>query len=402
MQLFGKQLSHRLSNVTRGFRYRATGGDDLTMPWTELVLVEPPRIIEQEVTLHLPAYLGRAPRLATGSFRVLIGTRATLRGRTSKPLSAASLETDTSGAPVSQPLELDRDQLGFSLAGSSSAWTISQSGRYGVRLVAQDGLDVGVTDSWNVEAIRDAPPIVSWKRPLADLLVTPVAQLALEAIVKDDVAVRTVDLHYVRSASENLAEESRSLWAGPAAVAPPSADEAWDGTEGAQQTVEYVWDLTRMAAMHPGEWIDFRVVAVDYLGQRGESVVRRLSFIGREDLQDRLAERQSQLLAQIAEILDLQRETRSQTAELEIQVREAPIWEQRDMDQLQAVELNQRQVQQRLGRTGGGVGEHIDALVAEAKSNRIDRPDLLNRFAQIAARGGRASSVPTRRLSSIT
>jgi hypothetical protein len=44
MQPLGQRLTHRLTNVTSSFYYRATGGDDQRMPWRELKIVEPPPI----------------------------------------------------------------------------------------------------------------------------------------------------------------------------------------------------------------------------------------------------------------------------------------------------------------------------------------------------------------------
>ena len=315
MQTLGPHLVHRLANIMRPFRYRATGGDDLAMLWTELTLVEPPRIIERELTLHPPAYTGLESRQADGSFRALVGTRATLRGRTSKPLSAAKLETDTLGGETSIDLALDRDRLGFELRGAESPWMIVQSGVYGIRLIDQDGLDVGISDQWDVHAVRDLPPTVSLKRPAADLLVTPVAQLSLEAIVKDDLALRSVELHFLRSTSVEQIEEEIVLWAGPDQVVPHAARNDLDVDEGVQRTVQHPWDLTQVSSMKPGEWIDFRAIAVDYKAQIGESVSRRLTFISSEELEERIAQRQSELLTQIAEIVRLQRETHAQTSE---------------------------------------------------------------------------------------
>ena len=35
----------RLDNVTQSLAYRASGGDDDTMPWTELAVIEPPKVV---------------------------------------------------------------------------------------------------------------------------------------------------------------------------------------------------------------------------------------------------------------------------------------------------------------------------------------------------------------------
>ncbi len=383
MQPLGQKLVHRLSNVTRSFRYRATGGDDQTMPWIDLTLVEPPSITEKEITLHAPDYTGLETRRADGEFRALVGTRVTFRARTSKPLSAASLETDTMGGVVSRLLTLDRDRRGFSLdVDAADTWVIAQTGVYGFRLVDQDGLDAGVHDRWEVEAVRDLPPTVSLKYPAADLLVTARAELPIEAIAKDDLALRSVALHFKRSATTDQAEESTALWNGPEQITLESARDSQESEEDVHLTVQHLWDLTKLPSMRPGERIDFRITAVDYHGQLGESVWRRLTIISAEELEERIAQRQAEILAQIAEIAKLQRATSSQTSELEIQAREAGTLDRNDIDQLQVAELNQRQVQQRLGHPGDGVGTQIAQLISELKSNRVDSHDLFQRLEQ--------------------
>ena len=53
-----------------------------------------------------------------------------------------------------------------------------------------------------------------------------------------------------------------------------------------------------------------------------------------------------------------------------------------DVDQLQVSELNQRQIQQRLGHPSDGIATQILALIDQARSNRLDSPDLLTRLQQ--------------------
>lgn len=377
MQPLGPHLVHRLANITRPFRYRATGGDDQTMPWRDVTLVEPPRILECEVRLHPPEYTGLESRRAEGSFQALTETRATVRGRTNKPLSAALLETNTQGANTSIRLKLGDGRRSFFLEDAATCWAIRRSGTYGVRLVDLEGLDIGVTARWDIQAVRDLPPTVSLKRPAADLLVTPVARLALEAIVKDDFAVRSVELTFVPSTSANHSEETFPLWNGPPESALVAQPERREGSEGVQRNVEYVWDLTDLSFMEPGQWIDFKLITSDYKSQQGESVSRRLTFISSEELEERIAQRQSELLAQIAEIVRLQQDTRGQTTDLQIQLREANTLAQNDVDQLKAAELNQRQVQQRLGHPKDGIAAQLLALLDQARSNGIDTPDLI-------------------------
>ena len=55
----GGALIARRENVVRPFEYRAVGGDDETMEWTTVEIVEPPAIESIAITLHPPPYSGR-------------------------------------------------------------------------------------------------------------------------------------------------------------------------------------------------------------------------------------------------------------------------------------------------------------------------------------------------------
>ncbi|MHB8862676.1 MAG: coiled-coil domain-containing protein [Pirellulaceae bacterium] len=381
MQPLGQKLTHRLTNVTRGFFYRATGGDDQHMPWRELRIVEPSRVQLQEIYLEPPGYTGLASRSATGNFRTLRGTRVTLHVRVSKPLSRATLETETSDNERSIPLRLDPDRRGCSLTRDDPhTWMIRQSGSYGFRLIDEEGIDSGAKERWEVEALQDAPPTVSLKYPATDMFLTAQAQLVVESLVIDDLAVRSVALHFTRSDAGEQGEQVIALWNGPEQVIAESENAASRENEGVQRTVRYEWDLAGVPQLEPGSSIAFRVVATDYLPQEGPSATRRITIMSAEDYEDRIAQRQAEILAQIAELVRVQQQTHGQTSQLEIPLREIGTLGRDEVDQLQGAELNQRQVQQRLGHPNDGMGAQVAELMRELESNRLDSSENIERL----------------------
>jgi hypothetical protein len=58
MRWLNGALVARKDNVQRPFEYRASGGDDDSMPWRRLEVLEAPRIAQLGVTLHPPQYTG--------------------------------------------------------------------------------------------------------------------------------------------------------------------------------------------------------------------------------------------------------------------------------------------------------------------------------------------------------
>lgn len=384
MQPLGQKLTHRLPGVTRGFRYRATGGDDQNMAWRELRVVQPARVLSQEIHLVPPAYTGLAARTATGSFRALQGTRVALHVRVSKRLAAAALDTDTTSGPQRIPLRLDGDRRGCTLSHQDDpGWEIRQTGGYGFHLVDADGVDSGTQERWEVEAIVDTPPTVTLKQPAADLFVTRHATIPLEAIVEDDLAIRSVTLQFTRDATAEDTHQVVPLWTGPDQVTPESDHVARGDDEGVQRTVQHAWDLATMPDLVPGSQIDFRVVAADYQPQESPSANRRITIISAEEHEERTVQRQAEILAQIAEVARLQQQTYEQTTQVAVPLRERAALSRDDIDQLQGAELNQRQVQQRLGHPSDGIQSQVADLLSDMQRNQLDSSAAMARLAQL-------------------
>src|SRR5262245_22513062 len=62
MKRLGERMVYRLENVAHPFDYRATGGDDDTMGWTELEIVEPPKVVALTIDVQPPVYSGLPKR----------------------------------------------------------------------------------------------------------------------------------------------------------------------------------------------------------------------------------------------------------------------------------------------------------------------------------------------------
>ena len=77
----GSALVARRDNVTRPFSYRVVGGDDRSMAWVDLQVVEPPALESLSLLLHFPEYTGWHDRPAEHHLRALVGTRVSVVGR---------------------------------------------------------------------------------------------------------------------------------------------------------------------------------------------------------------------------------------------------------------------------------------------------------------------------------
>ena len=150
-----------------------------------------------------------------------------------------------------------------------------------------------------------------------------------------------------------------------------------------QRTVRHEWDLASLPDLAPGAEIEWRVVASDYQPQEGPSAARRITIISPEDHEERVVQRQAEILAQIAEVARLQRQTREQTTQLSIPLREVGVLNRDEVDQLQGAELNQRQVQQRLGHPSDGIETQVAELIRDLQSNGVESSAAVERLGQL-------------------
>jgi len=381
MQWLRGAMVARRENVTRPFEFRIEGGDDQSMPWLPVEVIEPAAVRRLAIELFPPEYTGwPAEKIeAGGSLRALVGTRVRMRGEASKPLRSAVLCLQ-GGREI--PAALDPDGLHFQVSPRDMA--IEKSGSYWFKLTDLDGLTGGGDARSEIVAVADQPPSVTIARPAADLFVVPAAVVPLRVVARDDLAIQAVRLvvsrdhaaHGARPAPQK--DVSIALYTGPPHAGPPPAGSRAAEAEGRRQVIDYRWELAALG-LAPGTQVVYYAAAADYRPQTGKSDPRRLSVITAEELQERIAARQHLLLAELARVLKLQRDARQQAEALQIRVRRAGGLEALEVDHLQAAELGQRQVGHNLTSRQDGVAMHLVALLADHQNNRLDNPDFQRR-----------------------
>lgn len=375
LQAQGQELVGRKPNVGRPFEYRVVGGDDRSMPWRALEVIEPPRVESLQVKVHPPAYTGWPAETADRTVRALRGSRVEFTATTTKKVVAVTVRREHGPALQAR---VERDGFGFHLpADLAEPLRVDKSERYWFALRDEQEVVGGEGEKWEIQALADEPPSVVVEQPAANLFLTPEAIVPLRVLAKDDLAVRDVALVYQRSDRSDVPQAARLLWSGPEKVAPTPPGQARPRSD--QRSVEDAWELAPLG-LKPGEQVSFYLAARDYLPQEGRSTVRRLSIITRRELDDRLAQRQALIMAELARVLKLQQDARTQVKSLEIQLREVGALSRADIDHAQGAELNQRQVSRTLTSRAEGVPAQITDLLAELSSNQVDSPDLQRRM----------------------
>ena len=378
MKPAGEQMVHHLGRVTRPFRYRASGGDDDSMGWHSVEVVEPPRASEVTITLHPPAYTSQPARKASRHIQAVAGTAVSIQGEADKRVSQARVLVETEEGEQNIPLKVAADGVSFSLdADGGNAWVLNQSGTYRLLLAGDDEVESGTNDRYQLNITPDAPPRVSVEQPEANTFVTPSASVPVKATVTDDLAIAKIELRFSRSDKSDAGEEVIVIFQGPLQAAVATGDQT---SSGESRDVDFVWELSELGELPPGTSLLLAVAASDYRPQEEQSTPRRITIITPDQLEDRIVQRQTFLLSQLAEALAIQREARSQTQALQIQFSETGQVSPSDVVDLQSAELNQRRIDRLLAGENDGVLAQIDALLEVVRQNRLDNPDLERRI----------------------
>lgn len=392
----GKTAALKRENVLRPFAYRVEGGDDRSMGWMNVEVVEPPAIESLAVKLFSPAYTGWPVEKSDGNLRALVGTRIEIQAKATKPLQSAKLTLEGGGEFLGR-LTSDGLQAAF----DDPKLLVKTSGGYRIEFIDSEGMSGGRDALWEIRAVPDSPPSVVIEQPTGNLYVTPVAAVPLKILAKDDLAIQHVTLKYhivnpqanagtsADQSSEGKAasppeEATIDLFSGPEKISPQPQSGLANVASGVQQAVEYRWELEPLK-LAAGMQIECYVEATDYLPQTGRSDTRRLMVVTPRELQDRLVARQNLLAAELQRALVMQQSGREQVEGLKIRLQELKHFEQPDLDRLHAAELNARQVNNLLTSTGEGVPMHVLAILADLENNRLDTPDLVQRMQDILA-----------------
>ncbi|MEX2112710.1 MAG: hypothetical protein WD845_05960, partial [Pirellulales bacterium] len=383
MQLLDGAMVARKDSVSRPFAYRAVGGDDSSMPWIELEVVEPPRLASLDITLHPPDYSGLPIESSEQSIHALRGTKVELRGASTKKLKSVTIRQEHGD---DLPAQVADDGFGFTLATSAApAFVIEKTGGYWIIMRDEEGLEGGALEKFDIRSVDDLAPTLTIEQPAANIFVTPQGTVPLKIVAKDDLAIGEINLHFSRSDNADVADFAVPLYRGPQRVAPLEAGGMLAGGRlGESRTTEKRWPLADLK-LQAGSQVSIWATASDYLPQTGKSTVRRLTIISPAELEERLAQRQMLIFGELQRVLKLEQDARGQTKSLEIQLDQVGRLAKQDVDHAQSAELNQRQITRTLTSTTEGIPAQIDDFLADLANNQVDSPDMQRRMSSISA-----------------
>ena len=360
--------------ASRGpLEFRATGGDDETMSFVRVEVVQPPTLEELQVSVAPPKYSKRPVEVlppGVGHAQGLLGTKIEIAGKADKSLKSANVRM---GDKPAVPLSISADGRSF-----TASFAITEPGvtAYWFELTDTAGFTDRESPRYELRGFADLTPEVVIESPVADIQLAPDAELSVKVLAKDDLGLREVRLAY--QLNDDTTPKSIPLHSVIA-------------VEGESPTVsltpDYLWKLAELQ-LQPGSRIVFRAEATDDYdlspeGHVGRSTPRTILIVSKEDKQKELAGRVGELLEDLQEAAALQQRARQQTNELQTQLGTAGELRPKDIDQLQRIELDQRQAASRLTHPADGVQSQARQLQQEFHSNKLDDAETQRRLDRI-------------------
>jgi len=293
-----------LTAVLEDVELVAIGGDGTSEP-LQVRIVERPRVLDFEVSVFAPAYVGGEPLRATdigGTLDVTAGGRVELRARSSKSLRAARLRY---GDEEPRAVEVGED--GFTVRGELSP---EVDGILRVELVDADDLGPATPPQVAFRVVPDTAPRVEFESEGIGSLITAEARIPGMIRIADDhgaVAVTALQRTMDATAGDESGAEFGAVaieWAGPLLVG------------ATEQELGLVFDLRPLLVdpdpdsernpIHPGLLLSLRFDAVDGKDpgpQTGSSEVRTFRVVTREKLLQELRRRQEEQRRELERIV---------------------------------------------------------------------------------------------------
>lgn len=184
----GRQHAFVFNNVSSTFRFRASGGDDVT-EWVTVDLVEPPAIVGLDMKVHLPEYTLSDPITLKGDgpHPVLAGSWLEVSAKTNKPVQNAILKS----GETAFTMNLADGGLGFSASPGKDSELVS--GPYEFELLDEGGLGNARKSKFTLSLKEDSPPRVRAELLGISGLVSSRARLPTDYQVADEYGLLDIE-----------------------------------------------------------------------------------------------------------------------------------------------------------------------------------------------------------------
>ncbi len=374
LRRLGPTAIARRKSVQNDFFYRVEGGDDRSMPWTEVAVVEPPAIEHLAIEVVPPSWYGGASAADARDLRVPLGSSIGFRGRATRPLRSVELCVSNGTRIAGRILD---DGCTF-VVGEPSPLLVEQPGSYWFELVDRDGVAGGMENRWEIVPVPNVEPRVRLHRPSSDMVATPRAIITVSATASDDRALREVQL----DVSEELhgKQHRLPLFAGPSR--PPAIEpDAHDVRD-----LNFRWSLQALN-LKPGTQVSYHLTASDYASATGDSDRRQLTIVTSAQFRDHVAKVQTLIRSDLETIAERQQRLRQQV-ELMMARSEGKNGWTAWVGPLQAVSHGQNEIEKSLFDPGQSLPRRLQTLQEELESNPAEAATARRQIAELSVELG--------------
>lgn len=365
-KLDGREHAFMFHNVSSPFRFRATGGDDVSA-WVDVELVEPPNIIELSIRAMLPQYTGIESVELTGGgpHAVLVGSKLQLGVKTNKPLSQAILKLG--GEVFTLEQTTDDQTFGLVIPGSDGELA---GGEYEFELIDTAGLKSSRRSKFKIAIKEDEAPRVRANLWGISGLVSSRAMLPTSFQVVDEYGLRksTFDCNWKAANEEDNGK--REIPIGEFA-----AQE--DGTPARKAQQDEVLDLVPLK-LKPGASFRFAVAAYDnFPGQAkiGKSQEFLLRVVSDEELRADLLRREIEQRKAFDQAYQIQLELTTEIQAIAARQPKPGTTKEDFGAQREASLIELVRNQKGVGTAVDRVANRFEDFLVEVKNNRLDEAE---------------------------
>ena len=355
-----ERFTYTFTDLREDITFRYATGDERTVE-TRIVVERRPVINRISVRLEHPPYTkvpAETIETLTGRITAPVGTKVTLAGETSRPVSAGGIRFAAGGSGEIVP----------SASGFIGSFTISVRDTAYITVTGDNGLDCEVPSRVPVVPVPDRPPVIEILAPADGDLLPRSQRVRLVLQAGDDYGLSKIDLYY-------MLERRGGNW--------KTVEIFPDGQPGAGRIEgPFDWSLEDERIM-PGDRVLFYLEARDNNAVSGPSVTRTetraLRAPSLSELYADSRDREDLQKENMDDILEEGREIKKRISELseEIRAEGEMDWSKRS----EAGELleQQKRLQEKLNEAAGRLDETLESLEA----NRMTSAEVGEKLEQI-------------------
>jgi len=385
-----KEFRYDYTPVISSFKFIIKAGDNQTDEY-RIRAVDRPDLTDLKVSYELPSYITdtRTPWKHERSLRNVVGTKAHLQGEVNKPLRSAAIKLGND-KPVEMDLSTEKTRFAATLL-------LDESKDYEITLLDDDGLDNRQNRiKHRIWVLPDTLPRVSWRKPAADLEVSPLAVVALGLGAEDDWGLKKAAIKFRRykgAASPSPADAvpgARNTAPAVVDISGPSIAGDFELPEpqpgafnrGAQRLdLAKDWTLSELG-LEPGDLVEYWAEANDWCPaarKANEPQLYRLRVYSAEEIRRRLDVERLRLIEDLKVIIRDQENDKKQVEAIKDHLAVGNPFENSDRTKVTEANIGQEEVR----RKTQALSHAFDSLIGRYVSNGLDTPDDRDRLQSI-------------------